>query len=115
MKFDTGKFEFPEPISRPSIEKFLERRDSKLAVEGLPPKTQKTAGFNVRKALCDLKRQGLDPAKEAISESHQEVLYKVCAENGITVVSIGHRESIRPFHKNILTLDGLGGWSLLRT
>merc|ERR1712106_1188241 len=57
----------------------------------------------------------LDEATSAISESHQEVLYKACEENGITVVSIGHRESIRPFHKNILTLDGLGGWSLLRT
>merc|ERR1711935_218805 len=63
-KFDTGKFAFPEPIARPSIDKFLERRDAKLAVEGLPPKTQKTAGFNVRKALHGLRSQGLDPAKE---------------------------------------------------
>merc|ERR1711865_881686 len=30
-----------------------------------PPKSQGTAGFNVKKALQDLKRQGLDPAKEA--------------------------------------------------
>merc|ERR1711865_45710 len=30
-----------------------------------PPKSQKTAGFNVKKALRDLKSQGLDPAKEA--------------------------------------------------
>jgi len=63
-KFDTGKFAFPEPIARPSIEKFLERRDAKLAVEGLPPKSQKTAGFNVKKALHGLKSQGLDPSKE---------------------------------------------------
>jgi len=56
---------FPEPIARPSIEKFLERRDAKLALEGLPPQSQNTAGFNVKKALRDLKSQGLDPAKEA--------------------------------------------------
>jgi DNA (cytosine-5)-methyltransferase 1 len=64
-KFDNGKFAFPEPIARPSIEKFLERRDAKLAFEGLPPKSQTTARSNVTKALRDLKRKGLEPTKES--------------------------------------------------
>merc|ERR1712153_235976 len=64
-KFDTGKFEFPEPIARPSIEQFLERRDSKLVAEGLPPVSQTTARGNVIRALRDVKKEGSDPAKEA--------------------------------------------------
>ena len=53
----------------------------------------------------------LDEATSAISESHQEALYKACSENGITLVSIGHRESIRPFHDRLLVIDGGGGWT----
>jgi len=64
-KFDTGKFEFPEAIARPSIEQFLERRDSKLVSEGLPPSSQSTARGNVIRALREVKREGSDPAKEA--------------------------------------------------
>jgi len=57
----------------------------------------------------------LDEATSAISESLQETLYAKLAENGITVVSVGHRESLIPFHNNILILDGAGGWKLSPT
>eukprot|EP00092_Neocalanus_flemingeri_P077985 GFUD01096920.1.p1 GENE.GFUD01096920.1~~GFUD01096920.1.p1 ORF type:complete len:577 (+),score=127.54 GFUD01096920.1:215-1945(+) len=54
----------------------------------------------------------LDEATSAISESHQEALYNACIENDITVVSIGHRESLRHLHQKILVIDSVGGWTL---
>jgi len=65
-KFDTGKFEFPEPIARPSIEQFLDKRNPNLVPKGLPTKTSTTAVKNVKHALRSLeKKTGLDPRKEA--------------------------------------------------
>ena len=55
----------------------------------------------------------LDEATSAISEDTEEVLYRACEENNITLVSIGHRSSIRQFHHNIMILDNNGGWRLL--
>jgi len=63
-KFNTGKFEFPEPIECPSIEHFLEKRDPKLALTGLPKSTNKTAFRNVKAHLRKLQKGGADPHKE---------------------------------------------------
>ena len=39
-------------------------------------------------------------------------MYQICQELGITVMSVGHRESLREYHDVDLNLDGKGGWSL---
>lgn len=57
----------------------------------------------------------LDEATSAISEAQQELLYQACAENNITVVSIGHRESVRRFHNSLLLLDSTGAWRFITT
>lgn len=60
---DRGSFSFPEPIERPSIERFLDPRKPKEA-SNLPPRSQGTALINVRRALASIRRDGADPLKE---------------------------------------------------
>jgi len=63
--FDNGSFTFPKPIPCPSMEKFLERRNSALAESGLPPKSATTAYANIRTTLKVLRSKGIDPLKKA--------------------------------------------------
>merc|ERR550532_1316704 len=61
---DDGSFAFPEPVPRPIIDLFLEPRRKVAPGLELPPKSQTTAHANVKRALKDIKAQGLDPLKE---------------------------------------------------
>jgi ATP-binding cassette subfamily D (ALD) protein 4 len=38
-------------------------------------------------------------------------MYGKCQELGITVISVGHRESLKAYHHCQLHLDGKGGWT----
>jgi DNA (cytosine-5)-methyltransferase 1 len=62
---DNGTFEFPEPIERPPIEMFLDPRDSQLAHQGLPPRSQSTARGNVIDKQREIRREGGNPAKDS--------------------------------------------------
>lgn len=52
----------------------------------------------------------LDEATSALDVASETRLYSVCKQLGITVVSVGHRKSLRELHDFILKLDGEGGW-----
>jgi len=52
----------------------------------------------------------LDEATSALDVPSETRLYSVCKQLGITVVSVGHRESLRQLHDYNLKLDGEGGW-----
>ncbi|XP_002739244.1 lysosomal cobalamin transporter ABCD4-like [Saccoglossus kowalevskii] len=54
----------------------------------------------------------LDEATSAISHETEDLLYRVCKDMGMTVISVGHRTSLQKFHSTMLTLDGEGGWTL---
>ena len=54
----------------------------------------------------------LDEATSALPADMEELLYEECIRLGITTISIGHRDSIRKYHKKLLTLDSKGGWTL---
>ncbi|CAG0901950.1 unnamed protein product [Darwinula stevensoni] len=54
----------------------------------------------------------LDEVTSAISEDLEAVLFRRCRELGITLVTVGHRRSLRAHHDLILALDGRGGWTL---
>merc|ERR550532_941765 len=61
---DDGSFAFPEPVPRPIIDLFLEPRKRGTTGTELPPPSQGTARANVRRALKEIKAQGLDALKE---------------------------------------------------
>jgi len=63
-KFDDGSFEFPTAIECPSIEKFLERRNTKMAAVGLPPKSATTSRGNVITWERRLAAKGRNPVEE---------------------------------------------------
>ena len=59
----------------------------------------------------------LDEATSALSVDLEAALMKRCADLGITLVSVAHRESVRRFHDSNLQL-GLGqdgaSWQIVR-
>lgn len=54
----------------------------------------------------------LDEATSQIGLEAEREMYEICHELKITVMSVGHRDSLRQFHHVDLNLDGKGGWSL---
>jgi len=55
----------------------------------------------------------LDEATSAISQGVETKLYTECLNMGICLLSVGHRETLKQFHSQVLTLTGLnGGWKL---
>ena len=56
----------------------------------------------------------LDEATSQVSVDMEERLYTICAKLGITVVSVGHRQTLHDFHDVELKLDGKGGWEMVQ-
>ena len=55
----------------------------------------------------------LDEATSALDMEMEEILYRDAVEKGITLISVGHRASLRPFHQRLLHLNGdAGNWTL---
>ena len=54
----------------------------------------------------------LDEATSQIGEDMERVLYNRCSAYDITVLSVGHRDSLRKYHHKQLKLDGKGGWTV---
>ncbi|XP_028409619.1 ATP-binding cassette sub-family D member 4-like [Dendronephthya gigantea] len=52
----------------------------------------------------------LDEASSALDIETENEFYQLCDSYGITLISVGHRESLRQFHHSFLILDGEGGW-----
>jgi putative ATP-binding cassette transporter len=56
----------------------------------------------------------LDEATSALDEDNQSRLYELVRQSGIGFISVGHRETLRPFHQHVLKLKSLGEWELIR-
>ena len=54
----------------------------------------------------------LDEATSALDMTNEDSLYKQLAGSNTTLVSVGHRASILKYHRQVLELDGHGGWRL---
>lgn len=54
----------------------------------------------------------LDEATSSLPEDLEEKLYNLCREMEITLVSIGHRSSLLPYHHKLLKLDSQHNWEL---
>ncbi|XP_062973924.1 lysosomal cobalamin transporter ABCD4 isoform X3 [Elgaria multicarinata webbii] len=56
----------------------------------------------------------LDEATSALTEDVENELYRICAQLGMSLVSVGHRTSLEKFHSWTLKLCGRGKWELTR-
>ncbi|XP_070179767.1 lysosomal cobalamin transporter ABCD4-like isoform X2 [Littorina saxatilis] len=57
----------------------------------------------------------LDEATSQVSQEMESLLYNTCTGMHITLLSVGHRDSIRQFHHMMLHFDGTGSWTLTPT
>jgi len=55
----------------------------------------------------------LDEATSALDEDNQSRLYGLLRASGIGFISVGHRETLRPFHEHVLLLKSVGEWELI--
>ena len=54
----------------------------------------------------------LDEATSQIGTNMERRLYEMCKAKNITLISVGHRESLLQYHQLQLQLHGDGSWSL---
>eukprot|EP00055_Hartaetosiga_balthica_P012730 m.62706 g.62706 ORF g.62706 m.62706 type:complete len:1271 (+) comp8040_c2_seq2:177-3989(+) len=54
----------------------------------------------------------LDECTSAVSHQMERNLYRLCAKQGITCITISHRPALMMFHDILLELDGDGGYKL---
>ncbi len=52
----------------------------------------------------------LDEATSALDEENQTLLYGLVRESGIGFISVGHRNTLIPFHNRMLLLQRTGDW-----
>ena len=55
----------------------------------------------------------LDEATSALDVATEDRLYSLLRQRELSVISIGHRPTLKSFHDTVLALDGKGGWQLL--
>ncbi len=55
----------------------------------------------------------LDEATSALDIDTEKNLYNLLKERELSIISVGHRPSLKDFHQNILELNGKGNWKLL--
>jgi len=54
----------------------------------------------------------LDEATSALDEDNQRLIYQLIQRSGIGFISVGHRETLVPFHDRVLLLHSAGEWEL---
>jgi len=55
----------------------------------------------------------LDEATSALDIDTEKHLYNLLRDRDLSMISVGHRPSLKAFHDNILELNGRGNWKLL--
>ena len=54
----------------------------------------------------------LDEATSQVGVAMERQLYSMCSQLNITVLSVGHRDSLREFHQIELHIGDTGSWQL---
>lgn len=54
----------------------------------------------------------LDEATSQVGLEMERRMYNLCAELGISLLSVGHRDSLRQYHHIELNFDGQTGWAV---
>ena len=55
----------------------------------------------------------MDEATSALDVKTEKQLYGLLVDRDLSVISVGHRPSLRQFHDNVLELQGDGDWTLI--
>ena len=55
----------------------------------------------------------LDEATSALDIDTEKHLYNLLKKRELSMISVGHRPSLKDFHQTILELNGEGNWKLL--
>ena len=55
----------------------------------------------------------LDEATSALDIETEKHLYNLLKERELSIISVGHRPTLKDFHQNVLELNGKGAWKLL--
>ncbi|MGF1515924.1 MAG: ABC transporter ATP-binding protein/permease [Elainellaceae cyanobacterium] len=103
-----------------------------LAQVNLPDLAQRFNGFDAEETWSEVLSQGeqqrmsfarilsnqpkyviLDEATSALDSNNEAHLYQDLCASGITVLSVGHNESLTRYHNAILALNEKQGWQLL--
>jgi len=53
-----------------------------------------------------------DESTSALDVLLERKVMKLCEDNGITCISVGHRPTLLRWHKHVMELDGHGGYKL---
>uniref|UniRef100_A0A6B2KX08 ABC transporter domain-containing protein n=1 Tax=Arcella intermedia TaxID=1963864 RepID=A0A6B2KX08_9EUKA len=56
----------------------------------------------------------LDESTNALDPSNESDMYSACRALSISLISVGHRDSLLPYHTLLLLFDGRGGWEWMR-
>ena len=54
----------------------------------------------------------LDEATSALDIETEKRLYDLLKQRDLSLISVGHRPSLKEFHENVLELNGKGNWKL---
>jgi len=57
----------------------------------------------------------LDEATSALDIETEKYLYNLLIKRELSLISVGHRPTLKEFHNNVLALNGKGHWQLLPT
>ena len=55
----------------------------------------------------------LDEATSALDIDTEKHLYNLLKRRELSIISVGHRPTLKDFHQNVLELNGKGSWKLL--
>ncbi|MEL6385175.1 MAG: ABC transporter ATP-binding protein/permease, partial [Cyanobacteria bacterium J06626_18] len=99
-----------------------------VQLSGLSPMLETVADWSQRLSLGEQQRLSfarlllqrptyaiLDEATSAVTVEQEQGLYQCLVEAGITVISVGHRSSLLPYHVQVLTLAPNHSWTLQST
>lgn len=66
-----------------------------------------------RVLLAEPRYAMLDEATSALDLANEAHLYRQLAQSSITPVSVSHRPALLEYHREVLELDGRGGWRII--
>ena len=87
--------------------------NNKLDEKSIEIKDEYKFGWSSYSEITNGRFAILDEATSALDINTEKKLYSLLKERELSLISVGHRPSLKDFHENILELNGQGDWKLL--